>query len=197
MGTGYFDGEQEFDGAKSSRQDDHVVLVRLAVVELDAGFRDPLDLVGLEGCLRRRDGGIVVVADNDALAPGIVCWCEFRPHVRPVGDLRAHHVLTERAQHVCECGGAVGHGVVEGFAEVHHAGALAPADGREVAVDCAAEVRHGAVFARNDPVRGALVDGEVFGDWEDFGDDLSGGCSCSLSVVRRHCSVPYSAYRCR
>lgn len=137
MGASDGDRVEKLDGAEPGRQDDHVVLVVLAVLHLDPGLCDPFDLVRLERGLRVRDGRVVVIGDDDALTPWVVVRGEFGPEFRLVGDLALHHVGAEGAQHVGEGGVAVGDGVVEGLAEVHHSCAHAPADGREVAVQCA------------------------------------------------------------
>ena len=178
------DGEEELDCAEPCRQNNHIMLPHLPVLQLDARLRNPPDPPRLQRRLLMPDRGVVLIADDHPLAPRIVPRRELLPQLRRIGDLPAHHIRAESAQHVRECGLSVRDRVVEGLAEVHHDRALAPAQRGEVAVEEALPIWHGAVFARDDPVGGALVDGQGFGDGENGGDDLGccGACSPSVSV---------------
>lgn len=158
MRSSYFNGVQELYCAETSCEDNGIVLVMSAILELDAGFRNPTDLIALESCFGVGNGGVVIVGYNDALATWTVVWGEFRPEVGLVGDLRLHHLYAATSDDFCELAAAVCYGVIERLAKVHHIRADAPANWRKVAQYCAFEGADGPIETWNDPIWSSLVD---------------------------------------
>lgn len=188
--TSQLDRVQELRRLETSRTDKQIIVgfdnIRLAVFADNANAvrANAVDGSGLERDVRQGESGVVVVGDDDSLAAGVVFGGQLLPQVRAVGELRLHHLFALASQLFCKRVLAVDDGVVEGFAEVHHCCATAPADRWDVFVDAAPEGCDRGVSARDDPVGSALEYGDALGHFGDFGGNL-GGRATFVMLERR------------
>ena len=178
-----FNRVQELRGLEPSRTNQQIVIrfdnIRLAIFadNTDAVGPNTMDRSSLKRHVRQGKSRIVIVGNDDSLATGIVLRGQLLPQIRAVCELRLHQFFVLASELFCERVVAVYDGVVEGFAEVHHCRATAPADRWDVFVDAAPEGGYWGVAAGDDPIGGALEDGDAFGYFGDFGGDLGGGAT--------------------
>lgn len=133
------DGVHKVQCLKAGRQDNEVVVVGFSCFGLDAGCSDGGDLLGDEGDVWESEGWVVVIADDDTLAPWIVVWTQLSLHLVVVREGRVQHFSVESAYLVCADRRAVPDDVVEGFAVIHLQGSFAPHEWRDVSEQASGE----------------------------------------------------------
>lgn len=92
--------------------------------------------------------------------------------IRPVFQLSLEHRFAHVLEICCHVAVRLHNGNKGRLAEIHQVAAISPSDGGNVSIHRPLPRRNGCIHPRHDPVGRALVNGELFGNFGQFRDDL-------------------------